>query len=116
CPMAFSPDGKTLATRSKEETVTLWDAIRYEPRIILKGHAEWLGFTPDGDRLVTYEGNGVMRLWETSSGQLLATGKESGGWALAISLDGKYLAASTGDKHGGSVEVCDLNKLFHITE
>ena len=38
--MAFSPDGKRLASASADETVKVWDAATGQETLTLKGHTE----------------------------------------------------------------------------
>jgi WD40 repeat protein len=39
-PVAFAPDGKTLASRSEENTVKLWDVATGEEIRTLSGHTD----------------------------------------------------------------------------
>lgn len=48
--IAFAPDGKTLASGSKDETVILWDLEGYMPRKTIGGHKDMVitvRFSPD---------------------------------------------------------------------
>lgn len=69
--VAFSPDGRSLATGSWDETVRLWDlSNRDHPRPLgapLTGHTGpvWgVAFSPDGHTLATSSSDRTVRLWD----------------------------------------------------
>jgi WD40 repeat protein len=73
--MAFAPDGKTLASVGTNE-ITLWDVAKGTVRRTLLGHENLvlgIAFSPDGSRLVSGSLDTTIKLWEPTSGRLLAT-------------------------------------------
>ena len=67
--MAFSADGRWLATGSPDTTARLWDLTAADPAaesIVLRGHEGWIrsvAFSPDGRWLATGSWDRTVRLW-----------------------------------------------------
>ncbi len=69
--LAFSPDGKTLASGSWDNTIKLWDVASGKERSTLKGHTDevWcVAYSPDGKLLVTGSKDKTIRLWDLATG------------------------------------------------
>jgi dipeptidyl aminopeptidase/acylaminoacyl peptidase len=108
--LAFSPDGRFLASGAFDGTLALWDVSRARlARPAITAHREAvqaLAFSPDGATLASagvgtagFDSN--VRLWETATGRPLSpalAGHESPVRALAFSPDGQTLAAGEGDR------------------
>jgi WD40 repeat protein len=100
--VAFSPDGKHLASASRDHTVKLWDAATGKVIRTLQGHTDAVNsvaFSRDGLRLASASMDGTVKLWDTTSGQEILTLRGHTGPApgVAFSPDGKRLASAGRD-------------------
>jgi WD40 repeat protein len=114
--VAWSPDGKRLATGSVDKTAKVWDAASGEQVLTLRGHGgrvESVLWSPDGKRLATASWDETARVWDAASGQQVVTLRGHHGWlwCAAWSPGGKRLATAGDD---GTVQTVYAMNIYDL--
>jgi WD40 repeat protein len=117
--LAFSPDGKVLASCGYDKLIKLWDVSSGKEVRTLKEHSDSVyavRFSPDGKLLASAAADRAVKLWDAATGRLLYTLGEPTDWVYAVAWnpDGRHLAAAGADR---SIRVWEAtaagNKLVH---
>ncbi|WYZ45757.1 hypothetical protein EsH8_VIII_001073 [Colletotrichum jinshuiense] len=101
--VAFSPDGRQLASASNDETIKVWDTATGQCQQTLEGHSSFIwsvAFSPDGRQLASASIDETIKVWDTATGQCQQTleGHSSLVWLVAFSPDGRQLASASDDE------------------
>jgi WD40 repeat protein len=114
--VVFSPDGKTLASASDDNTVKLWNVEKHTLQKTLVGHQDGvrsLSFSPDSKILASASNDGTVKLWNFFNGTVLKTIKAHNDVVASVSFspDGKILASASKD---GTVKLWDVNRATEL--
>ncbi len=107
--VAWSPDGRCLASGGNDQTVQVWDALTGSNLFIYRGHSDqvWaVGWSPDSKHIASGSVDQIAWVWEVGTGKNITTYHGHFGhavelglaYALAWSPDGQCIASGSADQ------------------
>ena len=115
--LAFSSDGKILASTGNDRTIRVWDTETGKQLVVLSDRRNFpgtLAFSPDSTTIASDGRTGTIQIWDVATGDPLATltGHTDTVEALAFSPDGKTLASTSEDL---SIRLWDIDSEEHLS-
>jgi WD40 repeat protein len=121
--LAFSPDGKRLASASCDNLARIWEVASGKTLQVLEGHKGFvnaIAFFPDGKMVATGGEDGTIRFWEVATGRQVhqiqahqrrprSADQRQDVFGLAFSPDGKHLVSGGRDQ---AVKVWDVSRFL----
>ena len=114
---------------AEDNTARVWNAASGQLLATLQGHTSYLGsalfspdevgsavFSPDGQHIVTASWDGRARVWNASSGQLLATLQGHTGYVASavFSPDGQRIVIASGDNTARVLRVVTVSEIAEL--
>lgn len=116
--LAYSPNGRLIASGGRDNTLTLWDGNRQlgQP---LAGHQGWINgiaFGPDNRLIVSGSADETVRLWDIFNRQMVGeplSGNGGAVWSVAVSPNGHEIASGNAN---GTINLWDVESRQPIGE
>jgi WD40 repeat protein len=101
--VAFSKDGRLIASASVDGTIRIWDVATREQTLVLAGHTDMVysvAVSPDGRRIASGSEDKTVKIWDAATGRLLRSCNLHTGavYGTCFNQDGTRLASASADK------------------
>jgi serine/threonine protein kinase/Tol biopolymer transport system component len=118
--VAWSPDGKRIASGSRDGTVQVWDVANGGHVYTYAGHANpvlSVAWSPDGKRIASTSSDKTVQIWNAADGSNAYTykGHTDVVWSVAWSPDGKRVASASDDKTVQVWNTTDGSQIYTYT-
>jgi WD40 repeat protein len=102
---AFSHDGKSIVSGSRDCTIIVWDAqtgnvVKRPPRVHTK-RVRCVAFSPNGKQIASGSADSTILVWDAATGQVVAGPFQvhtNAIWSVCFSPDGKKIASASSDQ------------------
>jgi WD40 repeat protein len=104
--VAYSKDGKRVASGSSDNTIHILDATNGQVLTTLRGHLDGVlsvRFSPDGSQLLSGSYDNTARLWDLASGQVLQEFKGHSWWVWAAEFSPDASRIVTASQDGKAI-------------
>lgn len=101
--VAWSPNGKRIASASGDKTVQVWNAVGGGNPVTYRGHTDSVytaAWAPDGIRIASAGYDKTVQIWNATDASSIYkySGHSDWVWSVAWSPDGTHIASASGDK------------------
>src|SRR6266545_3263840 len=114
--LAFSADGKTALSGSRDRTIRQWDIATGKTIKVFRGHARSVtsvAFSPDGKTIISGSDDRTIRLWDAETGREHArlVGHSGPVTSVALSPDGRTVLSGS---HDGTLRLWRVETLHEL--